>query len=291
MDLEDLRKVAAVAGHPRLTDAAAALGVSQPTLSRVVGRVERQLGAEVFRRDPHGMRVTPLGGLVVEAARELTERHDRLLRDLAGVLDPEAGTVRLAFLDSMATSLVPRVLHDFRAAAPRVRIVLTQEPGHEMLADLANGTVELAISSPRPGAPHGWIPMQEQQLVVVVPHGHAFARRARVRLLEVAEEDFVTVPPGFGFRRLVDELFASAGRMPQIAFESQDLATIAGLVGAGLGVAVLPEHLAVTSRTVGVPLDDVSARRTVGLTWRTDRPLAPPAARLRDFIGDRAPYA
>ncbi|MGH9083683.1 MAG: LysR substrate-binding domain-containing protein, partial [Acidimicrobiales bacterium] len=72
---------------------------------------------------------------------------------------------------------------------------------------------------------------------------------------------------------------------------SQDLATIEGLVGAGLGVAVLPEQLARPSGTVGVALADVSARRTIGLAWRTDRTLAPPAARLLRFVRGHAPYA
>jgi DNA-binding transcriptional LysR family regulator len=189
----------------------------------------------------------------------------------------------------MATSLVPRILHDFRRAAPTVRIALRQEPGHEILRDLAAGLAELAITSPRPGGPHGWLPLQRQRLVLVAPAGHRLARRRRIRLEEVRDDDLVTVPAGFGFRSLVDELFSAAGVAPRVSFEIRDLATVEGLVGSGLGVAVLPEQFAGASNTIGVPIAAAGAQRVVGLTWRTDRSMAPPAARLLEFLRAAGP--
>ena len=196
----------------------------------------------------------------------------------------------------MATSLVPRILRDFRRQAPRVRVVLRQEPGHEILADLASGAAEVALvperalTVPGPRGAHGWLPLQRQRLVLAVPVGHRLARRRRVRLEELAEEDVVTVPRGFGFRSQFDELFAAAGVVPRVAFESGDLATIEGLVGAGLGVALVPEDLVGASQTVGVALTADDAERVIGLTWRTDRALAPAAARFVDFLRLAGPF-
>src|SRR3954447_5553827 len=171
VQIEDLRRFLVLAGHERVTDAAAALQMSQPTLSRLLTRVEEELGTRLFERDARGVRPNPYGEVVLAAAKDITDRYDHLLRDLAGLLDPESGTVRLAFLDSMATSLVPRLLHDFRRQAPRVRVALRQEPGHEILRDLDSGVSELALISPRPGGPHGWLPLQRQPPGVVVPPG------------------------------------------------------------------------------------------------------------------------
>ena len=286
----------AIAGHQRVTDAAEALGMNQPTLSRLLARVEEELGTRLFERDARGVHPNPHGDLVLAAARDITERYDQLCRELADLLDPESGTVRLAFLDSMATSLVPRILHDFRQQAPSVRVVLRQEPGHEILRDLASGVTEVALiaeralTSPRPAGSHGWLALQRQRLVLVVPEGHRLAGRRRVRLEELADEDLVTVPAGFGFRSQFDELFAAAGVVPRVAFESSDLATIEGLVGSGLGVALVPEPFAGASRTVGIPLAAADAERVIGLTWRTDRDLAPPAARFLAFLRSAGPF-
>ena len=86
------------------------------------------------------------------AAREITAATTVSLAELAPRRDPDAGVVRLAFLDSMATSLVPRLLREFHARAPRVRVVLRQEPAHEILDDLATGAAELAVTSGHPPA-------------------------------------------------------------------------------------------------------------------------------------------
>jgi LysR family transcriptional activator of glutamate synthase operon len=283
MQIDDLRRLVTLGEHDRVTDAAAALRTSQPTLSRLLARVEEELGTRLFERDAKGVHVNPYGEVVLAAARDITARYDRLRQDLADLLDPESGTVRLAFLDSMATSLVPRLLHEFRQEAPRVRVALRQEPNHEILRDLDTGVTELALTSPRPTGPYGWLAMQRQQLVLAVPAGHRLAARRRVRLADVAGEELITVPAGFGFRALVEELFAAEEVTPRISFESGDLATIEGLVGAGLGVALIPEQFAGTSNTVGLTLTTAGAERRVGLTWRTDRTLPPPAARFLRF--------
>lgn len=283
--LRDLAWTAAVAELGHVTDAAAVLGTNQPTLSRALARVEDELGAQLFVRHPGGVRTTPAGRLVVEAATDLVARYDRLRADLGAELDPDAGVVRLAFLDSIATSLVPAVLRDVHEQLPAVRLVLRQEPAHAMLGDLASGTADLAITSPRPEQGHGWIPLQEERLVVVVPPSHRWRRRRQVRLTDLADEELVTTPPGFGFRTLVDGLLRDAGVAPSVSFESQDLATIEGLVAAGLGVALVPEPFAGLTGSVGLRLAGApAARRTIGLTWRLDRDLPPPTRRVLDLV-------
>jgi len=290
VQIEDLRRLLALAEYRQVTDAAAALRLSQPTLSRLLARAENELGTRLFERDADGVHPNPYGEVALAAARDITRRYDQLRADLAELLDPDTGTVRLAFLDSIATSLVPRILHDFRQQAPRVRVALSQEPGHEILRDLASGLSELALTSPRPPGPHGWLPLQRQRLVLAVPRGHRLAARRQVRLDEVTDEDFVTVPRGLGFRSLIDELLQAEGVRPRISFESTDLATIEGLVGAGLGLAILPEQLTGASGTTGIVLAAAGAERVIGLTWRTDRPLSPAAARLLKFLQHAGPF-
>ncbi|WP_203737689.1 LysR family transcriptional regulator [Actinoplanes cyaneus] len=290
MHLEDLRGLLALGEHRHVTAAAAALDVSQPTLSRLLARVETELGARLFERDARGVHPNPLGDVTLAAAAELIERYDRLRRDLAGLLDPDAGTVRLAFLDSMATSLVPRILRDVRERFPRLRIELRQEPGHEMMPHLDSGVAELALNWGPQHEPYGWVPLQTQALALIVAPGHRLAGRGRARLADVAGEDFVTVPPGYGFRRLIDDLFAAAGVTPRVTLEIGDLATVESLVGAGLGVALVPERIAGASGTVGLPLAAPGGERVVGLTWRADRRLTPAADRFRSFVAEAAPY-
>src|SRR5687768_12137944 len=103
--LRDLDWLLALADHEHVTDAASRLGTTQPTLSRALARVEAELGTRVFERAPDGVHPTPTGELVLTAARDIAARYEQLLADLGHELDAETGVVRLAFLDSIATSL------------------------------------------------------------------------------------------------------------------------------------------------------------------------------------------
>ena len=284
MLIRDLEWVLALAAQGHVTDTAAALGISQPTLSRALARVEAELGTRLFERVPTGVDLNPNGELVVAAARDVTERWERMRAELSSRLDPDTGVVRLAFLDSMATSLVPRLLRAFHEHAPGVRVVLRQEPAHEIRRDLVSGAAELAITSPLGATEHDWVPLQQERLVLAVPPSHRLRSRKRVALRELADEELITTPVGFGYRSLVEGLLTDAGVSPTISFESADLATIEGLVAAGLGVALVPEQFAGQTGSIGIPLTSAAARRTIGLTWRSDRSLAPAAARFVGFV-------
>lgn len=290
MRIRDLEWLVALADHQHVTDTAAILGVTQPTLSRALARAEDELGVRLFERVPDGLTTTPNGTYVVEAARDLVARYRQLTTELETRLDPDRGTVRLAFLDSMATSLVPRILRGFHHQAPGVRVELSQEPGHAMLRDLHAGLVDLAITSVRPDGDFGWLTLQHERLVLIVPPTHRLRTRKRIDLRDLTSEELVTTPLGFGFRTLVDSLLTDAGITLPVSFESADLATIEGLVAAGLGVAVVPEAFAGISGTVGIALTGATARRTVGMTWRTDRELEPAAGRFLEFVVGEAPY-
>lgn len=285
MLIRDLEWLIALADHQHVTDAAAVLGVSQPTLSRALARVEAELGTRLFERVPEGLVTSPNGELVTAGARDVLGRYQQLLLELETRLDPNRGVVRLAFLDSMATSLVPRLLRDFHEHTPGVRVVLTQEPAHHIQRDLDHGLVELAITSVQPDGDCGWLPLQEERLVLIVPPSHRLRNRRRVDLTELTDDELVTTPVGFGYRSHINRLLADAGVAMPVSFESADLATIEGLVAAGLGVAITPEQFAGLSGTIGLNIANPDARRTIGLTWRTDHPLAPAAARFRDFVG------
>ena len=283
--IRDLEWLVVLADQQHVTDAAAVLGVSQPTLSRALARVEHELGARLFERVPEGLVTSPNGDLVAAGARDILGRYQQLLLELETRLDPDRGVVRLAFLDSMATSLVPRLLRDFHEHLPGVRVVLTQEPAHHIQRDLDHGLVELAITSVQPDGEYGWLPLQRERLVLIVPPSHRLRQRRRVDLAELVDDELVTTPVGFGYRSHINRLLAEAGVAMPVSFESADLATIEGLVAAGLGVAITPEQFAGLSGTIGISISSPHARRTIGLTWRTDHPLDPAAARFRDFVG------
>lgn len=285
MHLDELHWFVVLAETEHVTDAAAELHISQPTLSRALARMEDEVGTPLFDRVGRRLRLNAYGEILLEHARRSLAEIRSATERIAALRDPDTGTVRLAFLHSQASWFVPDLLRRFRAEAPRVQFGLVQGAAHEIVEALAGGRVDLAITSPRPEG-YRWRGLYLERLCLAVPRGHRLAGRTRIRLADAGAEPFVALAPGFGLRQLTDELCAEAGIEPQVVFEAMEIPTMEGLVAAGFGVAVVPVPRPERAEpgAVYLPLSQTSAKRHLGLAWSADRPLPPAAQRFAEFV-------
>ncbi|MBM9504632.1 LysR family transcriptional regulator [Actinacidiphila acididurans] len=280
-----LAQFAAVARHEHVTRAAQELGMPQPTLSRAMARLEADLGVALFARHGRAVRLTPAGLTFRRAAERALAEVERAAEAVREDADPESGRVAFGFLHTLGAETVPALLRAFRAAHPRVRFQLVQTYGEAMLEQLRAGELDLCLTSPLPQQPGVAVrKLDEQRLRLVVPAGHPLAHRKRVRLAEAAADLFVTLEPGYGLRRITDDLCAEAGFTPRIAFEGEEAETLRGLVAAGLGVALLPPPA--VPRPGVTELDVIAPRavRHIGLAWLDTPSTTPPVTAFRDFL-------
>jgi len=281
-----LRQFVVVAREQHLTRAAELLGVPQPTLSRSMSRLEAELGVSLFDRPGRSIRLTRQGRALLDAAERSMATLAAALDRITGESDPARGRVALGFLHTLGGEMVPGLLRDFRAERPLVRFGLVQDSAHGLLARLRAGEIDLCLTAPLPDGPEVRArTLTEQRIDLFVPAGHRLAGRRGVRLAEAAAEDFIVMEPGYGLRAITDELCRAAGFEPRIAFEGEEADTARGLVGAGLGVSLLPVTASsLTDPAVAaVRITEPRAARTVGIAWLAGRPLAAPAAAFRDF--------
>lgn len=287
MNIDELHWFVVLAETQHMTDAAEKLNVAQPTLSRALKRLERQLGAPLFDRVSNRLRLNTYGRIMLEHSRRgLAEIHAADER-IAALRNPDSGTVRLAFLHSMASSLVPDVLRRFRLEAPRMQFDLRQAAGHEIVELIVNGYVDVAITGPRPPrSDFGWHELLTERLCLVVPHDHHLAKRRRIKLVETADESFIALGTDFALRRITDDLWTAEGINPRVVFEATEIATIEGLVAAGLGIGIVPTPRPDRSEPLAVyiSLSHPQAKRPIGLAWSEGRAISPPAERFAAFI-------
>ncbi|MFL1430094.1 MULTISPECIES: LysR family transcriptional regulator [unclassified Nocardiopsis] len=260
-----LHLLAALARTEHVTRAAEVLGMPQPTLSRAIARLQEETGLTLVERTGRGVRLT-------RTSRLLLPHVERALADLArGVgelTDADRGRVGLTFLPTLGVEVVPALLRDFRRAHPQVRFTLVQEPWADSLRRLVEGGADLALTSPLPADPRlASTVLHTQALRLVVPEHHGLAGAGReIALAEVAGEEFVLLKPGRGVRHLTDLITDRAALTPKVAFEADDIATARGLVGAGLGVSVLPARpRGPLAGTVELALADPGAVRPIGV--------------------------
>ncbi|WP_051196447.1 LysR family transcriptional regulator [Jonesia quinghaiensis] len=270
--LPHLPVLAAFADTGQVTAASDVLGVPQPQVSRSLAAAEAITGIGLRHRE--GRTVTP-----TRAARELGDAANtalRLLGDaLAGLDSALRGRISIAFQHSLGEALVPSYIRDFTHAYPAVEFALTQGSRAECLAALDAGRADVAFIAVVPDAlAHASKQVAVEELVLAVPRTHHLVGRDDVTSGDLASEHLIALRHGLGLRSTIDALLDRWGVSPRVAFEGQEISTVLGLVGAGLGVAIVPRRtyahdvvlLPFRHRDASRPILLVTARhRAVGL--------------------------
>jgi LysR family transcriptional activator of glutamate synthase operon len=289
MNTDELRWFAALAERQHMTSVARELHISQPALSRAIARLETTVGVPLFDRRGRVLALNHHGRRYLPHVRRALEELDAGAAALTDDADAEHGELRLWFLHTLGSWLVPALVGGYREEHPAVRFRLAQRSAPALLAAFDDGDADLLLMGPRPaGKRFAWHELVTEPLLLAVPPHHRLAGRKTVALSEVAGDPFVAMRPGNALRPLTDELCRAAGFEPRIAFEGDEVATLRGLVGAGLGVALLPPPRVaaeeVTTATPHLRVRDPGCERRLGLVWDPDRPATPVVEGFRRFV-------
>jgi DNA-binding transcriptional LysR family regulator len=292
VELRDLEAFLTAAQTGHFGRAAAARHLSQSALSKAIGRLEVELGVPLFDRPGRTVRLNRYGELLREHAEEAFRALDAGRAAVADAIDPRRGPVALAFIPTLGPRVVPRLIREFRAEHPRSRVQLSQGGAATVVEMLRSGHVDLALTSPAPTWPEvQWTPLWTERLVLVTASEQDQPPPRRpVRLEAYRDRPFAALKTGYGLRTITDELFRRAGFTPRVVFEGSDVPTVRGLVGAGLGIAVLPPADGADDGWSPSELEiaDDSAQRTIGIAAVRDRYLPATARALYDHLVSEA---
>ena len=248
MDLRRLRYLVTVADEGHITRAAERLGIQQPPLTRQIRALEDELGVILFQRLPRGMRATEAGRVVVEEARGILERADRLPDTAARAARGEQGRLAVGYTSSGAFHpFVAAQIRAFRAASPGVQLALAEDGTPELVAALVEERLDAAFV--RSGGTHGAglrvEPLLEEPMIAALPTGHPLAAVGGVALAELADQTFVFYrrPTGPGLHDAIVAACLRAGFSPMVGQEAPRMSSTLGLVAAGLGVSIVPASM------------------------------------------------
>ncbi|OKI96786.1 LysR family transcriptional regulator [Kitasatospora sp. CB01950] len=284
MDLHALTQFLVVARLEHLSRAAEELRVAQPSLSRTIARLEDELGTPLFDRVGR-LRLNEAGRLFRGYAERCLGELEAGRRAVAEAAGDGFGTVRLAS-ETFLTFTAP--LAAFKRAHPAAEVELRQLSVDLMVRQLRAQEVDLCVASQpiRTDGLHS-ARLLDEPVFLAVPDGHPLADRESVDLADLAALPFITARPGHWNRRLLDHLFTALGHPPRIVCESDELAAVADLIAADLGVGLIP---AVGRRTAArlplalLPVTTPACRRTLTLHWSTTARLSPAAALMREML-------
>ncbi|MFE7639677.1 LysR family transcriptional regulator [Kitasatospora sp. NPDC057518] len=249
VSLTALRVFRAVAEQGTFTAAAQALGYTQSAVSRQIASIERAAGAELLERRREGVRLTAAGRVVMRHATVVLEEIDAAARELSGRPE-EGGTVRLGWVPTAGTTLVPQALAALRRSDPGVRVT-SREGGTATLARaLRAGGIDLALLSSAPPfrAPDTESPplvlqtLTERALCLAVPAAHPLARGEYVDVTDLRGQRWIAGPSA-GADRLMG-VWPGLDERPEIAHTARDWLAKLHLVAAGGGLTTVSPAMA-----------------------------------------------
>ncbi|MFE7860622.1 LysR family transcriptional regulator [Streptomyces sp. NPDC057403] len=284
MQFQQLQYFVAVAETRHFTRAAELVHVAQPSLSQQIRALERELGADLFRRARGNITLTDAGEALLPLARRILADADTARHEVQELAQLRSGRVRLGATPSLCTGLLPDVLRAFHDRYPGIRLLIEEGGSHDLVRELARGALDLALvvlPLPTPSPALTTVELLREDLVVVsspespAPGG---PHRRTVRVSDLEGERLVMFRHGYDLRELTVAACRAEGFEPEFAVEGGEMDAVLGFVRAGLGVAVVPRMVATrTGRGLRVtPLARPGLYRTIALAHRSD--VAPPRA-------------
>jgi DNA-binding transcriptional LysR family regulator len=253
MELRHLRYFVAVADECHITRAAARLGIQQPPLSQQIKALEAELGFRLFDRIPQGVALTEGGASFLVDAREILASVERAAARALRVASGGEGQVILGLSTSVALHpFLPDLLRTFRHDFPGVQLDLQSGNAAELTEGVMRRTLDAAILRTPVASTEGmrYCRLIDEPMWVALPSNHRLARRGEQRrktiaLRALADESFILVrrPDAPGMYADLLSACRQAGFVPKIAAEVSQMLMNVTMVGAGLGVSVVPEAM------------------------------------------------
>jgi DNA-binding transcriptional LysR family regulator len=246
MELKNLKSFVAVAEQLSFIRAARLLHLSQSALTEQIQKLEEELGVPLLLRDRRSVKLTAAGIVFLAEARATLARAEQAVERVQKAACGEVGRLRIGFVSSAALEIVPGIVVAFRSQFPAVSLDLTNLRTSSQVKALLSESIDVGFV--RLPLSHDQLTIRvihREPLVVVLPHGHPLANEAQIRLVQLQNEQFVAYARRWapGFYDAVIQMCTREGFSPEIVQETGEMYTAIALVGAGVGIAILPRSV------------------------------------------------
>lgn len=244
MEIRQLRCLLTLAETLHFGRAAQRMDMLPASFGRQIRLLEESLGVRLLLRTTRHVALTDAGREMVDAARDILSRVDKIESRFRDERKFPSSTLRMGVIDSAALGLVPQLVPVFRNAHPDVDLELLEQKTIRLLPRLLSGRLDIAIIRPPESLDPRLecMPLLQETAVVAVPSGHRLAKMDRITVEDMVDEPLI-IPD----RRsrphshdLTMKLFLDAGHSARIAQIAEEKQTIVSLVGTGVGLAIVP---------------------------------------------------
>lgn len=285
--MRHLRYFDALARHSHFGRAAEACSITQPALSMQIKELEDLIGAPLVERGGRQARLTDLGAEFAARVHAILRSVDDLEDLVRARISPLLTRLRIGVIPTVAPYLLPRFIAELTALYPGLDLHVRETLTPRLLAEIGEGRLDAAIVAlpvNQPGLEE--VALFSETFVLVRPEGeadHPMPDRDALR-----EMRLLLLEEGHCFRDQALSFCAATGSRPRELMDGSSLSTLVQMVGAGIGVTLIPE-MAVPVETRSAPVAvthfaDPAPQRTIGMVWRRSNPLGAALTRVADVL-------
>jgi DNA-binding transcriptional LysR family regulator len=244
MELRQIRSFLSIAETLHFGRTAELIHLSQPALSLQIQALEEEVGVRLFERNRRKTTLTAAGSAFRDDAAAALSQLEQAIRRAKLAANGKLGLLRIGFVSTAGNEIVADIVRQFRDLNPEVEFSLRNILTAGQIQMLETGSLDIGFLR-LPIGGHSTldvVTVHREPFVLVVPSSHKLAKRKRVRLREVADEDFVMYERTWapGFHDLMFAILRDAGIVPNVTQTAGEVPTLISLVASGMGITIMP---------------------------------------------------
>ncbi|UKS31071.1 LysR family transcriptional regulator [Paenibacillus sp. HWE-109] len=274
MDIRHLQYVHEIVRLNSFTKAAQALHITQPTISKAIKNLEAELNVELFTRDGKQVKLTDAGQAISHYAVPILHLFDQLQGELKDLTYLNKGSIRIGLPPMAGANFFPSVIKKFQKQYEGIAIKMIEDGANKIQGFVEDGSIDVGVVlSPIQEELFESFLLVKDELKVIVPLTHKLASQQQIELIELKNEKFILFNSDFTLHDRIITACRLVGFEAQIVYESSQWDFIGEMVGAELGIAMLPDticQLLNPEKVKAIPLLNPSIPWQLMMVWRKE---------------------
>ena len=294
LNMKQLRYVAVLAQYNNFTRAAEELGISQPSLSQYVKKIEKQIGTDLFIRAGQDVRLSDAGRTYLQIGQKILTLESEMTNRLVDITNDQAGTLTIGIAPYRCTSLMPRAVKMFREFYPGIKVILSEQITSELKESAERGKLDLCVSTlPIDEGKFVYHKIMAENRVLAVPKKFCENARIdeadheRVSIHRFSNVPFVSLPDTQVMGQALLALCERAQIHLNVVVECQDLIAVHAMVEEGIGAALLPYSLVSRHECESVSyysLEEATESREIIVFYRKEQYISKPMQKMIEIL-------
>ncbi|MGY0467353.1 cidABC operon transcriptional activator CidR [Staphylococcus xylosus] len=290
MDIKHMKYFVEVVDQKGMTNASKSLYIAQPTISKAIKDLEKELNMTFFDRSKRQLVLTDAGKVFYKKCKEILTLYKDLPKEINSLLGLETGHISIGLSAVMNMNKFIHILGEFHQEYPNVTYNLVEKGGKMIETQLINDEIDIGITTiPVDQDIFHSIPLYQEDLKLVVNKEHKLADREQINMAMLKDEDFILFNEDFYLNDKIIEAAKNAGYVPKTISKISQWNFIENLLSAHLGVSILPENIVnlLDGSFKNITIDDPGMRWELGVIWKRDKYLSHATRKWIEFMKER----